>query len=547
MKNRGLLQNQQLARRFYIFVGLIAVYLFVNLTVLFGEDAYATYNSLITPPVSILAAFLFFVAAANRKDQVTRPIWLGMGWGFGLWALAEVLWIVFPWVGIEIGAPSFVDLFWLAGYIPLYYALIYRVRSIRVSPSLTQRWIIMGGVSIAWLVLTFFLVIQPVLADFDPQRLWEWLTNLSYPIGDLVLVVLASYTLALLKDGRFSLSWRFIVLGTSIMAISDLLYLYATWWEIYYPDGAVNLITNMIDTTYTLSYAAVAFGIYSYLQIWQVKEQHLIRAEITPSNRFYAFVGTNGSSEVITASDNFPYLVNSSLDYNFYHMPLWEALGTDVQTVGALNRRLVTQKVISRELFTISTFDQRERKIWLTAVAIFDPEQHYKGANIALSADFDFPSDAMLPKNPELLGMLNYLISVADPRHEDEIRLIRGYFLDNLQMLTSMMVQFGGEPFKKALFDELNQVIDEEHLPVKLSEEAISYPEKCAEKDLASFVIPLLHAARKFVSAQVGDEIVREEIEDYHKMQSESVLQKLDLYHLRDTLLAQSVVIPASA
>lgn len=546
MKNWGLLQNQQLAKRFYIFVGLVILYVFVNLTVLFGEDFFVTSNAFITPPVAVLTAFLFFVAASNPKDQVARPIWLGMGWGFGAWALAEVLWIVFPWLGIEIGAPSFVDLFWILGYIPLYYAFIYRLRSLHVSSTKTQKWMI-AIATLLCLVVTYFLLLRPILIDFDPQRLWEWLTNLSYPLGDLVLLVLAVQTLFLLKDGRFSLSWRCIVFGTFLMAFSDLLYMYATWWEIYYPGGSLDLLSNVIDTTYTLAYAVIGFGVYAYLQIWQIKQQFHIRAETVSTNRYYAFVGTNNRDEIITASDNLPYLVNSSLDYDFYHMPLTEALGLDARTVATIHRRLASQQMITRESFTITTFNYRERKVWLTAVAILDPEKNYSGANIALSADVECPDDAFLPKNRELMGMLNYLMSIADPHHEDDILLIRGYFLDNMQLLSSMIVQFGGLAFKEGLFEKLNRVIIEQKLPVTLTEEAITYPEKCSEKDLARFVLPLIYAARQFVADLVGEEIVSEEIEEYHKSQPAFVLQKLDAFHMRDSLFSEKPASPEAA
>lgn len=538
MKNQGLLQNPGLATRFYIFSALIIVFLIVNLTVIGGDEFFALSTSILSPLVAFLASLLFFNAAANPKDHISRPIWTGMAWGFGIWGLADLIWLAAPYMGIELPTPSFVDVVWLLGYFPLYYAFIYRVRSIRVPSNRSQRIMIMVA-TVLWLGLSFVFVFRHLFSDFDPQRLWEWITNISYPIGDLGLAILASHTLILLKDGRFSISWRYIVAGTTLMAFSDLLYMYAAWFGLYYPDGRVNLLTNIVDTTYILAYAAVGFGIYTYIQIWQIKEQHLIRAEITPANRFYAFVGTNSHNEIITVSDNFHYLVNANPESNFHREPIHEALGIDQQVVEDANRQLIENQVITHVPITITSYDNQQREIWVTAVAIFDPQHGFNGANVALSAELDVPKDALMPKNRELLGMLNYLISVAGSRPKDEIRMIRGYFLDTLQLFSSMLAQFGGETFKKVLFEKLTSIIAEKQIPLKISDGAIVFPEEADEENLARAVYPLINAAQQFVSNIIGEEIVREEIEEYLHRQSDLVLQKLDHYHLRDYLLSQ--------
>ena len=187
----------------------------------------------------------------------------------------------------------------------------------------------------------------------------------------------------------------------------------------------------------------------------------------------------------------------------------------------------------------ITTFDHQEREIWLTAVAIFDPDTGFNGANISVSAEIDVPNDALMPQNKELLGMLNYLITAAGSRPKDEIRLIRGYFLDTIQLLSSMLVEFGGVQFKKVLFEKLNLVIARQELPLKMSEEAIIFPEEADEETLARTVCPLIVTAQQFTADLIGEEIVREEIEEYLHRQSDLVLKKLDHYHLRDHLHTQ--------
>ena len=201
--------------------------------------------------------------------------------------------------------PSIADLIWVIGYIPLYIALLSWVRTLQVTPSRRQNYLIVG-LSLIWVALTVVFYFNSDYSRFRPcVLLLEGILNLIYPLADAGLVVLASLILILLREGRFSLTWRFIFIGIFIMTVSDLLFTYSTWQELYFPEGQVNALTVLIDTTYSLAYICVGLGIFIYRYIWDIKEKFKVNSDTLPTAKFYAFLSTNQDNLVIACSDNF--------------------------------------------------------------------------------------------------------------------------------------------------------------------------------------------------------------------------------------------------
>jgi hypothetical protein len=75
-------------------------------------------------------AFLFSILAFKRywtkSEEYFSIIWLCFSIGLGLWFLGETTWAIFTLIlGVEIPFPSIADIFWLIGYIPNFYIIIF--------------------------------------------------------------------------------------------------------------------------------------------------------------------------------------------------------------------------------------------------------------------------------------------------------------------------------------------------------------------------------------------------------------------------------------
>jgi len=532
MKSRGLIQNPGFVRALIFISVITGIFLASNFLILGGDAFFNLSNTLISPAAALSASFLFYQVWRNKKFTNARALWSGMALGFGLWGLADVIWAFYSVVlGVTVPYPSIADLLWVIGYIPLYFALITRLRTLKTVPTRRQQLLIIL-LNIPWIVLTAVYILPPIVQDFDLSRLVEGVVNILYPLADVGLVIIACMILILLKEGRFAIIWRLIFSGIFIMTVSDLLFSYSTWQGLYYPDDRVNALTIFIDTTYTLAYICAGFGIYVYQLIWNLDEKFDISIETMPSPRYYAFVGTNQEHQIITVGDNFFCLVNGGLSTNYAKQRLDKVLGVGSISFQALIEKIKSHEMICNEPFTIVTTDRQDRKVWITAIAVFNPGREFAGANFALSADIEVGDNLRLPAGKEIQEMLNYLLTSAGSRPEDEIQTMRVYFLEIIRLLSSILYQFGGANIRAALFDEINHKIQQMHLPVKINSQVISLPELQEGKDLASLLLPMLHAARVYTTEIIGEHIVNDGIEELEKQLSETAQRDLDKYKL---------------
>ena len=153
-----------------------------------------------------------------------RWVWLTMGAGLLAWTAGEIYyWVGAPESG-ELPIPSLADL----GYLALYPAaavavvLLLRDQISELRPSLC-----LDGLTVALAVaaLAAALVAAPILDASAGEDSLATLTNLAYPIADMMLlaIVIAAFGLTGWRPGRV---WLLLGLGLGAMALSDGTYLY---------------------------------------------------------------------------------------------------------------------------------------------------------------------------------------------------------------------------------------------------------------------------------------------------------------------------------
>ncbi len=514
MEHGNLLRDPRFRNALIIFGVLCAIVLLNGIFIFGGAEIYQVSTTLLSPIAALAASVLFFWARFVVKDPKFQRLWLWMGIGFGLWGIAEVIWAVYDLAAGEMPSITIADLLWVIGYIPLYMAFAIRQRTAHRTLTEAQKWII-GIISLVLLVFTAIVAILPILQNYEPGRWLESLVYLAYPVGDLGLVVMSCASLLLLKGGRYSLGWRLVFTGIFVMSVSDILYNYATWNDLYYPEEQVNFLSSFIDTTYILSYMLAGFGAYVYSVLWEIKELPDMRITTIPTRRYHACVGTNQENQVISTSENFYWLVNAKPDSLFYRLPLAEACGIDPRLVQVITGKIIDQGSIYQEEVPIITMDKKSRTVFLSALASYDTEKAFTGINFVLGADINAPAELQMPQSRDLHAITRNILSASSSGLKEGDQALRVYFLETLRMLFSVLSQFGGEQHKEELIAELNHSIQQKNLDAEIRDQVITISEDYEGEELSGILSELLQQARSLVSKFVGEQVVEKKLNVY--------------------------------
>ncbi len=260
---------KDIASMLIIFLG--SAFVILNLFYYGRNDDLANFiNTVFNPPLAFITTMLALILLHQVLPSFrSRALWLGLVLGWGCWAVAESLWAIAFLKGDEVLFPSWADLFWTVGYIPIIIALFIRSRSMAGEPSRMNRFVI-TVLSVLILGFTFFGILLPIIRAYDASAALEGALSLFYPLADTILVFLALRILLTSEQGKFVHSWFWIAAGFIVSSFSDLFFSFATVLDLYYPNGQANLLSVFIvDVPYTLSYL---FFIAGLVALWQVKQ-----------------------------------------------------------------------------------------------------------------------------------------------------------------------------------------------------------------------------------------------------------------------------------
>ncbi|HKY84675.1 MAG TPA: hypothetical protein VJ160_07605 [Anaerolineales bacterium] len=207
------------------------------------------------------AVLAFLLWKGYDPREPAKRIWLALMIGFALWSVGETIWAYYDiLLGAEVPFPSIADLAWAVGYLPLWIALFMRYRSIGVRGG-RGFWAALAVVGLIG-VLVLRYILWPIVTYPGSERLIEKFLTVLYPVGDLILLLLAVMVSIALRGGRLSSAWQLIAAGMAVLGAADLLFVYADWNEIYITEGSPNLITFLADVPYVGAYLIIAVGEY---------------------------------------------------------------------------------------------------------------------------------------------------------------------------------------------------------------------------------------------------------------------------------------------
>lgn len=222
----------------------------------------ASYSSLMAPISNVLFLFLSTAAVGSAatalkkywrslSDKYTQ-IWLFFTLGLLLWLISKVSWSAYTMISnATIPYPSFADILWLAGYMPIFAALHSYLRSFGFSLSRIRYSAFALTVSLALLWL-FILLVPPVVAA--SERDMTVLLGLVYLGLDLSLFSLSVHGLFVFFNGRIGVAWAFVSGALFLNAVGNILFSYATQTNTYFTGHFLELIFHASAIFCTLAF-----------------------------------------------------------------------------------------------------------------------------------------------------------------------------------------------------------------------------------------------------------------------------------------------------
>lgn len=183
----------------------------------------------------LFAAIIIGVAVKiGLKESVGRQ-WLFLGLGVAMFAVGDVLWMVFELFMKIDPYPSAADVFYVAEY---FFFLVAIVMAIRAYSGLVKtRTALLASVAVATVgvIAVYLLLLRPYIfpAGVEELGFLGLFVSTLYPVGDIIFMLAPAIALALvvaqLRAGALARPWWLVVAGALVFALADSLYAYADW------------------------------------------------------------------------------------------------------------------------------------------------------------------------------------------------------------------------------------------------------------------------------------------------------------------------------
>lgn len=261
-------------------VAIACLILFVLLTALTLHPVYrslsprtvsAFFNFTTTLLALAITVLAFLLWREAGWTEILGRVWLYLMAGMFLWTVGEAIWAYYEVILNKVTPyPSVADIAWVFGYIPLVLAMVIRLRSLQTTPE-RQQTLISTGISAVLAIIALIFVIGPIVLADDYDSRFEQFIDILYPLGDLALAYTAMLCMAALTGGLLSRTWLLIASGFVLLAISDLLFVYTTWKDIYtIKEDGPTLLRAFIDLTYVLGYMLIGYGCYIQARLQRI-------------------------------------------------------------------------------------------------------------------------------------------------------------------------------------------------------------------------------------------------------------------------------------
>jgi signal transduction histidine kinase/ActR/RegA family two-component response regulator len=157
------------------------------------------------------------------RIRAERAAWTLLGLGIALWAAGDVYYSLYLGNQASIPIPSVADGLWLSEYPASVLAVLLLMRS-RHSGDTARVWLDGSIAGLAVSAVSAAIVLPAVIGASTHAPTAEFLTNVAYPVGDMILLGSIGAALAV-RHWRINRMWGSLALGFLAFALSDGLFL----------------------------------------------------------------------------------------------------------------------------------------------------------------------------------------------------------------------------------------------------------------------------------------------------------------------------------
>ncbi|HAV76368.1 MAG TPA: hypothetical protein DCX53_03340 [Anaerolineae bacterium] len=504
--------------------GIALLYVVFNTFLLGSDELIFLINQNFYTPFALLNAILAVHLWSKTDKGKNQALFAGLSIGWVSWFAAELTWGVYSLLGREIPYPSIADMFWIFGYLPIIIGLYLRLREIPVRPSLLQQSIL-WGISSFIILITFFFILLPIIREYDPASLVESILNVTYPLVDLLLLVIVIRLLFVYQRGNYGIAWMILSIGFVFMSVSDLIFAYTTSIDLYYPDQISNFVSRFgVDVPYALSYMIWVVGLFALVRLLDAPIHIKVDIELKPVPNSHILVYIVNDNTIIDTSVNFEYFFGIS---NAVNMTLQQALGLSEQDGDFIEKALRGRRRISDHPVKLKNRSGETHTVLISGLAL-ENQGEYEGANLCLRFFSGGESlDRKLSK--ESRAMVKYLLSSAGVDEDKATKkLIADYHLIQFQTLYRLVVDLAGALTGRIYWETILPPNTENEISITLNgqELATDAPLPILREKLPQ----ILERAKQFTEQYGETSDVEAQLQEVQLRISEDVRQNIEYY-----------------
>src|SRR5665213_113504 len=203
---------------------LFAAYVAHAVTNIGGDGLDNLFENWVSDAIPVGCALICFVR--SWRVQAERAAWALLGLGVALWACGDIYYSLSLASGVALPIPSFADALWLSEYPLSALAVLFLMRS-RHTGDDARVWLDGSIAGLAISAASAAILLPTVLGASGHTYTAEFLTNIAYPVGDMILLGSIGAAMAV-RNWRLTRMWGTLALGFVAFAISDGMYLIQT-------------------------------------------------------------------------------------------------------------------------------------------------------------------------------------------------------------------------------------------------------------------------------------------------------------------------------
>ena len=247
-----------------LFLGIAVATSFLHAFIQFGgATANNLTNNWLYTAVEWVAVAVCGTRAIQQRDD--RLAWTLMTLALASWSIGDLMWTVWLDFVANPPFPSAADIAYLLTYPLMYGSLMLLIRSRLRSAGIAQ-WLDGAVAGLAIGSIAAALAFSSMMSHTSHERFVAEAVNISYPVGDFVLLMFVACALSL-SNWRPSRVWLVLGVGVSTTAIADIMYVLQI-------AGGNVYGTDLLDSLYLLAVSAMA------LAAW-VPERRRVTAVVT--------------------------------------------------------------------------------------------------------------------------------------------------------------------------------------------------------------------------------------------------------------------------